>query len=478
MTLKDAAISTTEPATDRVPESLFEAAEVLDQVEVSARRFAAYTNYKNSGIDWLGHVPAHWEIPPLYARFVVQLGKMLDEKKITKSHLVPYLRNVDVQWDRINVDDLPEMDIEVRQYERFTLQRGDLLVCEGGEVGRAAFWSGELPRCGFQKALHRLRPRNADRDSSQFLFYVLRAVADGKVFIAGGNPNTIPHLTAEKLRKYRFPFPPRDEQDAIAAFLRRETAKIDALVAKKRRLIELLREKRTALISHAVTKGLNPDAPMKPSGIDWLGDVPEHWQTTKLRYAGHLCGGSTPSKSETAYWDGDIPWVSPKDMKRDVITDAEDHLTQFALEDTRIAILHPPVVLMVVRGMILAHSFPVGVTSVPVTINQDMKAVTPRRDIEPTFLMLLLRGMKEAMMALIEEAGHGTRVFRTDLWKSVVVHVPPLREQRTIVSHLNSTAKQLDALAANIESAISRSVEYRQSLISAAVTGKIDVRKA
>ncbi len=212
---------------------------------------------KPSGIDWLGDVPKHWEIPPLYARYIVQLGKMLDEKKITKTHLVPYLRNVDVQWDRINVDDLPEMDIEERQYDRFTVRRGDLLVCEGGEVGRCAFWNDDLRRCGFQKAIHRLRPRNRAQDNPRFLFYVMYAAAHGEVFVSGGNPNTIPHLTAEKLRVYRFAFPPREEQDAIVASLDRDSDRLTRLVGHVEAAVSRLAEYRSALISAAVTGKLD-----------------------------------------------------------------------------------------------------------------------------------------------------------------------------------------------------------------------------
>ncbi len=208
---------------------------------------------KPSGIDWLGDVPEHWEVPPFYSRYRVELGKMLDEKKITRSHLVPYLRNIDVQWDSINTDDLPEMDIEERQYERFTLTHGDLVVCEGGEVGRAAFWQGQLPRCGFQKALHRLRPRDPERDNPRFLFYIMHTGAHGNVFVSGGNPNTIPHLTGEKLRVYRFPFPPRPEQDEIAARLDSESRRLNNSTALADAAITHLTEYRSALISAAVT---------------------------------------------------------------------------------------------------------------------------------------------------------------------------------------------------------------------------------
>ncbi len=207
---------------------------------------------KDSGIEWLGRIPVHWQTPPLYARFSVELGKMLDTKRITGEHLLPYVRNVDVQWDHVNATELPEMDITPDEYLRYTLHKGDLLVCEGGEVGRTAMWRGELPICAFQKAIHRLRPLSG-RDLPRFFYYVMRATASTGVFVAHGNPNTIPHLTAEKLRVYRFAFPSTEEQRAIVEFLDIETAKIDALVEKIDLSMNSLREYRTALISTAVT---------------------------------------------------------------------------------------------------------------------------------------------------------------------------------------------------------------------------------
>ena len=207
---------------------------------------------KDSGIEWIGQVPRPWAVAPLYARYWLELGKMLDSKQITGEHLVPYLRNIDVQWDRVNVEDLPEMDIAPHEYHRFILSEGDLLVCEGGEVGRSAMWEGGLPRCGYQKALHRLRPRSTN-DFPRFLHYALRHAASAGIFIAQGNPNTIPHLTGEQLRVYRFAFPPVDEQARICTYLDENVGRLDILCNRITHVTERLREYRSALISAAVT---------------------------------------------------------------------------------------------------------------------------------------------------------------------------------------------------------------------------------
>ena len=207
---------------------------------------------KPSGIEWLGEIPDHWETPPLYTRYAIDLGKMLNEDRITGDYLVPYLRNVDIQWDRINITDLPEMDIGPREHARYTVRTGDLVVCEGGEVGRSAIVTSTADGLGYQKALHRLRPLTAN-EIPRFMFYTMFWAAVKGIFIAEGNPNTIPHLTGEKLRRYRFPAPSRPEQEAIANTLDIETAKINRLIAKLAETIDRLHEHRTALITAAVT---------------------------------------------------------------------------------------------------------------------------------------------------------------------------------------------------------------------------------
>ena len=207
---------------------------------------------KDSGVEWLGEIPAHWNTAPVYARYEVALGKMLDAKRVTGESSGRYLRNVDVQWDAINVEDLPEMDFLPSERNRYLLRPPDLLVCEGGEVGRTAIWGGELDECYYQKAIHRVRPWS-DSEIPRFFYFLMYALAKGGVFTAGGNPNTIDHLTAVQLRHYRMPFATTREQRTIAAFLNRETAEIGALIAKIREAIGLLKEFRIAVISAAVT---------------------------------------------------------------------------------------------------------------------------------------------------------------------------------------------------------------------------------
>ena len=205
-----------------------------------------------SGVEWLGEIPQHWEAPPVYARYDVVLGKMLDEKRISGAHLSPYLRNLDVQWHRINVRNLPRMDFHAEEKKTYALKKGDILICEGGEIGRTAIWQEQLPECYYQKALHRLRPITS-LDNPEFFAFVMESVANLGVFAAESNQSTIQHLTAEKLRVFRFPSPPLREQEKITTHVRSETDKISDLYRIVERTTRLLYERRATLISAAVT---------------------------------------------------------------------------------------------------------------------------------------------------------------------------------------------------------------------------------
>lgn len=212
---------------------------------------------KSSGVQWLGDIPQHWEVISLRMRYSVELGKMLDAKRITGRHSIPYLRNRDVQWDNVLTDDLPTMDIAPDELSRYTVQKGDLLICEGGQVGRSAFWEAQLPVCGYQKALHRVRSYDCDHDYPRFLFYQLQLAAGLGVFSADGNENTIAHLTNEKLRRHRFAFPPLDEQRAIADTLDTELLEFQKVTRRLEHEIELLREYRARLVGEVVTGKLD-----------------------------------------------------------------------------------------------------------------------------------------------------------------------------------------------------------------------------
>ena len=211
---------------------------------------------KSSGIPWLGDVPEHWSVAQVGHRYHVDLGKMLDAKKISGDYLKPYLRNQDVQWSGINTAELPQMDIKPGEDSRFALLPGDMLVCEGGECGRCSIWT-ETQECYYQKALHRLRPRS-DRDYSGYFRFLMEVAVTTGVFASDSNANTIGHLPAEKFRNYRMVFPPVEEQRMIADYIFQQEIYFNSLRLNIQDSIALLREKRSSLISAAVTGAMDP----------------------------------------------------------------------------------------------------------------------------------------------------------------------------------------------------------------------------
>ena len=214
---------------------------------------------KDSGVEWLGDVPEQWGVVKLSFRYEVLLGKMLDDKKITGNFLGYYIRNTDVQWDCINTEDLPQMDFHPHEFDRYSVKKGDLIVCEGGEIGRCAIW-GENEPCFYQKALHRLRPHNGGQDFPRFMYYLLCDAVSRERFSNATGKATIAHLPAETFRQYRFAYPPLDEQRSLVKYLDQKTGQIDGLVAKAEEAIQRLEEYRTAVITAAVTGKVKVDA--------------------------------------------------------------------------------------------------------------------------------------------------------------------------------------------------------------------------
>jgi type I restriction enzyme S subunit len=420
----------------------------------SVRRFRPYPEYKDSGVEWLGEIPAHWVLGPVYARYEVALGKMLDGKRVTGEHTGRYLRNVDVQWDRVNVEGLPEMDFAPSERSRYRLRAGDLLVCEGGEVGRTAVWRGELQECFYQKAIHRVRPRRAE-EQARFFYYLMYSLAKRGFFVASGNPNTIDHLPAVQLKHYRFPFAPSAEQRAIAAFLDRETAKIDALVAKKERLIELLREKRGALITRAFTPGVNRGWELrKLRRLIWqvkrpvLVEPESEYQEIGIRSWGKGIFHKDPLRGALLE-DKSVFSVEPGDFILNIVFAWEGAVAVVSDRES---------------GMVASHRFP---------------TFRHSHEVDLDYLLGFLQSEHgRALMEINSPGAAGrNRTIRLGQFLDEEVPFPPLAEQRDIVRTFRTEEKRLAVLLVEVRKVVDRLKEFRTALISAAVTGKIDVRK-
>ena len=286
--------------------------------------------------------------------------------------------------------------------------------------------------------------------------------------------STVESLESDLVGETEIALPAFDQQHFIADYLDSETARLDALIEAKERILSLLAEKRRAIITRSVTRGLDPGAPIRDSGIPWLGEVPAHWETVALRFLVDMTSGATPDTGEPEYWYGEIPWVSPKDMKENEITDTQDHVSEVALLESSLRLIEPGAVLIVVRGMILSHSFPTGLNRVPVTINRDMKALRCYSALVPQFLRSFFHGLETHIVSLADSSAHGTRKLDTEVLGRLEIPLPPLREQQQIVTYIDEKATKLDSLRSTTRSSIGLLKERRTALIGTAVTGRLE----
>ncbi|MEQ9843864.1 restriction endonuclease subunit S [Pectobacterium brasiliense] len=419
---------------------------------------------------WITTLPEGWSLKQIRHIFQIYNGAT------PKSGESEYW-NGDINW--ITPEDLGNNDGKeiVESRRKITVEgytnsgvslapAGSIAISIRAPIGHLA--KTMIPSC-VNQGCRLLEPKEGNSD-----YWYYAATAAKPILVSRGQGTTFMELPRQNLASVKLPVPPICTQEAIARFLDFKTAQIDTLISKQKALLNKLAEKRAALISNAVTKGLDPSVKMKDSGVEWLGEIPHTWNVTRLRFLVKMSGGMTPSTNKPEYWGGDIPWVSPKDMKRDAINDSIDTLTEQALLDTNISLYEPNNVLIVVRGMILAHTFPVAINTVPVTVNQDMKVLSTSLDCE--YLSLLLKGIQGLILSVVEESAHGTKVLRTDVFKNIYLPVPPKDEQKNIVKEIKKITHLIDKQINSISLLIARLQEYRSTLITSAVTGKIDVR--
>ncbi len=430
-----------------------------------------YLKYKDSGVEWLGEVPEHWTVISIKWLSPVNRGAsprpIDDQKYFDDEGEFAWVRIADVSASDGILEDTTQRLSALGSSLSVKIAPGELFVSIAGTVGKPCI--SAIKACIHDGFVYfptlKIDPR-----------FLYRVFEGGTCYGGLGKWGTQLNLNTDTIGSIRVALPPPGELKGVLAFLDRETAKIDALVAEQQHLIALLKEKRQAVISHAVTKGLDPDLAMKDSGVEWLGEVPAHWNTTPLKYVVNLQSGGTPSKTNLAYWDGDVPWASSKDLKPESLSDTEDHITQKAIDDGAAELVAAETLMIVVRGMILAHTFPVVKALVPMAINQDLKALTPTDRLAADFLAWSLRATSVETFRRIDEAGHGTKVLRMEAWTSIPLPIPPMDEQLKIVAIIVDKLTNLDTLTAEAQRAIDLLQERRTALISAAVTGKIDVR--
>jgi type I restriction enzyme, S subunit len=440
--------------------------------------FARYPSYKDSGVEWLGEVPGHWEVRRLKQACHV-FPSNVDKKSHDGETSVLLCNYTDVYYNEKITAGMGFMaaTASTDQIAKFTLRAGDTIITKDSEtaddIAIGAYVPADLPGvvCGYHLSM--IRPmRHTDGAFVKRLFdavYVKSCVA------VRANGLTRVGLGQYEIDNLDLPFPPLPEQTQIAAFLDRETAKIDALVAEQRRLMDLLREKRQAVISHAVTRGLNPDAPMKPSGIGWLGDVPAHWDVCLLKRAFQAVDYGISDSLEP---EGAIAILRMGNIQNGkVVTDDLKYI-----DSVDPNLLLRPSDLLYNRTNSLDLIGKVGMfigSDTPVSFASYLVRLRTAKESLPAYFAYLLN--TEGILGLARANAFvaiGQCNLNPTRYGQITVAIPPLTEQILIVEHLDVEFAQLDALTTEAQRAIALLQERRTALISAAVTvtGQIDVR--
>lgn len=425
-------------------------------------KYKAYPEYKDSGVEWLGAIPEDWSVTKL--KYIADL---LTAKSTNSDDLFVGLENISSGDGKYISKEENIADGASVSFEKNDVLFGKLRPYLAKSW--LATFSGVCSSEFLVLRTAKLHPKYLNYFSltNEFIDQVNSSTYGSKM----------PRASWEFIGLLPVPTCSYSLSEKVARFLDHETAKIDNLIEKQQQLIELLKEKRQAVISHAVTKGLNPDVLMKDSGVEWLGDVPAHWELVPLKYLCNFSGGGTPTKDNLSYWQGGtVPWVSPKDMKSFWISETQDYVTPKAVSESSTNYVEEGSLLMVVRSGILQRNIPVAINIVKVTMNQDMKALRFNERMKAHYAAYFINGNVNSLLLEWTKEGATVESIEHEYLANGLIPVPPIDEQHWIIKSISDQMIRFELLEEKALTGIRLLQERRTALISAAVTGKIDVR--
>ena len=446
-----------------------------------------YPSYRDSGVEWLGDIPKHWDLFQLG-----RIGSFFKGGGGTKEDEIegglPCVRYGDLYTQHQFLIRSTRAGIAEETTGNYReLRYGDVLFAGSGEtieeIGKSAANLIEgRAYCGGDVIIF----RPAAETDAAYMGYASDCHPSVYQKACMGRGVTVMHIYSNELKHMLIPLPPLEEQQAIAAFLDRETGKIDQLVDKKRQLIERLDEYRQALINRTVTRGLPPDdaraagldpSPrLRPSGVEWLGAIPAHWEVRHLGAVLHdTVGGGTPTTTNELYWANDtedgLPWVTIADMSAGgLVLDTEKRITPLGCAAARLQPLAPGTIIYSMYASVGA----VARLGTRAATNQAILGLLHSPFVDPLFLYWSLIALRPAVLALTRDNTQSN--LNAETVRKIPLALPPLDEQRGLAAFLDEKLGRVDALTSRVEVAIERLEEYRSALIAAAVTGKIDVR--
>jgi type I restriction enzyme S subunit len=430
----------------------------------------SYPKYKSSGVDWLGEIPSDWK-----AWKVCRLFKSIGSGTTPKAGTPEYYENGTIPW--INTGDLNDgfisncsNHITQKAFDEHSALKfydeGTLIVAMyGATIGKTAIT--KFKACTNQACCSLV---SSPIINIEFAFYWFIANKENIVNLSygGGQPN----ISQDVIRALKIPVCNITEQQQIVNFLDYKTGQCDRFISNRQKQIELLNEQKAAIINKAVTKGINPNAKMKPSGIDWIGDIPEHWRTSRLKMFSKIYSGGTPDTKEKEYWEnGTVPWIASGEVNQELITTPTTFITEEALKNSSAKWIPKNAIVMALAGQGKTKGT-VSLTGIEVTGNQSLAAIVPK-NINSKYLYYWLKSKYQDIRGLVGEDRDGLNL---DLIGSIVIPIPSLSEQEKTTIYIEKEFNILDNLISKYQKQIELMQEYHTALISQAVTGKIDVR--
>ncbi len=443
---------------------------------MSTREFKPYPDYKPSGVEWLGKVPEHWDLAR--TKFVARVNPSRASLPKVRNDLPVSFHAMEAVGNGELLDGLEKpMGDMGSGYTSF--MDNDVLIAKitpSFENGKGALAQGLLNGIGFGTTeLHVIRPgRGID---PRYTFYVslshsFRHPGTGMMQGTAGQQR----VPDDFVTNFVFPLPPLPEQRAIAAFLDRETARIDALVAKRERMIELLQEKRTALISQAVTKGLDPKAPMKDSGVDWLGQIPAHWEVSTVGRHFIVELGKMLSASKQTGTDERKPYLRAANVFWNSLELSDVNEMEFSPAEQNRYSLTEGDLLITEGGVTVGRSAIWRRDLAECYYQNSLNRARALGHISEKYLLFWLYFLTlTGYTAVVADKATYSHLTNVEL-KRVTLLLPPSYEAAAIEQTAERVWARTEVLFLKVQQAIDRIREYRTALISAAVTGKIDVR--
>ena len=420
-----------------------------------------YNEYKDSGVQWLGEIPSHWEVKRLASYFIERRTKVSDKDyeplSVTKNGIFPQLENVAKTNDGDN---------------RKLVLKGDFVINSRSDRKGS---SGVSKYDGSVSLINIvLNPRS--NVIPDYCNYILKGYSFIEEYYRNGRGIVADLWTTryDEMKTIKICMPPVIEQQAIVSYLDTATAKIDEAIAQQQKMIDLLNERKQIIINNAVTKGLNPDAPMKDSGVDWIGVIPEHWEVNKLKNCAKTNSGSTPrSIAGKENPTSTIRWVRTTDLHNNVVEDTSEYISEKEMSSASCPWLPVNTVLISMYGG--AGSFgKVGLLNIEATINQALCSINCNSSILPKFMFYYLQSVHRIWMKFAASSRKDPNLNQ-EIIRNLDLVIPPLVEQEQIVASIESKLSSLETVIKCSEKQISLLQERKQIIINDVVTGKVKV---